>query len=231
MFDSYSDGMCCSYGNGSYALTDGITGIVLANGASFGASESTVFCVPAGGGLPIELTYFEATAKEDAVQLEWETAMEENNEYFQIERSIDGKNWENVLKVAGQGDSNTDQYYNEIDENPFAGVSYYRLMQVDFDGAFTYSDVQVVEMEARTINTEINVFPVPANDFITLETNQDLDQADVRILNSMGIALNVNALNKSNNSIRFDISQLQMGVYFLSIAQDGEVTTKKFFVQ
>lgn len=94
--------------------------------------------------LPIELLYFKANLSGNIVWLEWKTKSEQNNDYFYVQRSNDGVTWENVAWIDGAGNSNVELTYYTEDRTPFLGVSYYRLQQVDFDGNFSYSQVEVI---------------------------------------------------------------------------------------
>ncbi len=86
-----------------------------------------------GSGLPIELVSFNAEAKNGRVELEWTTATETNNDFFTIERSADGQNFETLATVKGAGNSMAMREYFAEDAHPFSGVSYYRLRQTDLD--------------------------------------------------------------------------------------------------
>ncbi len=94
--------------------------------------------------LPIELLDFSAELSEGIVNLDWSTASEEGNDYFWIQRSVDGYNWENLIWHDGAGNSNTLIDYHDEDRNPLLGLSYYRLKQVDMNGAHSYSETRVV---------------------------------------------------------------------------------------
>lgn len=99
--------------------------------------------------LPIELLSFNATPVNDAVQLTWSTASEKDNDFFTVERSIDGENWENVLFVEGAGTSIHRIDYASADLRPYKGLSYYRLKQTDFDGQFTHSSAVAVYVNSE----------------------------------------------------------------------------------
>jgi len=94
--------------------------------------------------LPIELLNFEATLMNGYVDITWQTGSELNNDYFDIQRSEDGINWESVAIVNGADNSSFLLSYAVEDRQPLLGLSYYRLQQVDNDGAFTNSDVRVI---------------------------------------------------------------------------------------
>ena len=85
--------------------------------------------------LPIELTNFDTNCEGDKVNLGWSTETEINNDYFTVERSRDGINFEAIATINGAGNSIATINYNWTDDNPLSGTSYYRLKQTDFDGA------------------------------------------------------------------------------------------------
>lgn len=113
--------------------------------------------------LPIKLISFTAKEDGDRVKLDWVTASEENNDYFTVERSKDGLNFESVLNKPGAGNSNSNLYYSDYDNNPYTGLSYYRLKQTDFNGAFTYSPIEAVEFKGNKPTFDFTVFPNPAS--------------------------------------------------------------------
>ncbi len=84
--------------------------------------------------LPIELISFKAKPTKDKVQITWSTASEINNNYFSIEKSIDGYNYQEIGQVSGAGNSSQTLNYSFFDDNPFHGVAYYRLSQTDYNG-------------------------------------------------------------------------------------------------
>lgn len=99
-----------------------------------------------GGVLPVKLVSFEANSNGERIDINWATVTEINNNFFTIEKSKDLKNWEVVSNVSGAGNSNTTIEYFEVDYSPYQGVSYYRLKQTDYDGAFSYSNVVPVNI-------------------------------------------------------------------------------------
>ena len=94
--------------------------------------------------LPVELMSFEATLNVDVVDITWTTASEIDNDYFLVQRSQDGFNWETIEQVDGANNSSIAIDYSAQDREPLMGLSYYRLKQVDNNGAFEYSDIRVV---------------------------------------------------------------------------------------
>ncbi len=142
----------------------GVAGTVTANGTF---NEFGPFTFGSGNGnniLPIELTDFEAGLVGDIVELTWETASEYNNDYFTVERSADGLNFNPIGTVEATGNSQTASLYNMIDQAPLYGLSYYRLKQTDLDGKFEYTAVVTIRNDVRLTDQpiEIKVYPNPA---------------------------------------------------------------------
>lgn len=93
------------------------------------------------GVLPIKLVDFSSEVKESGVKLNWQTAQEINNQYFDLLRSVDGKNFTSIARINGAGNSTESKYYSYMDYAPQKGTNYYQLKQVDFDGKSTLSNV------------------------------------------------------------------------------------------
>jgi len=115
--------------------------------------DVTITAGGACGILPIELVKFETIPENNSVKVKWETNSEVNNDYFTIEKSNDGTQFLPVGTVHGAGTSSATLSYSFVDDQPYQGINYYRLKQVDYDGQFTYSktiSVNVSEGDAVT---------------------------------------------------------------------------------
>jgi hypothetical protein len=95
--------------------------------------------------LPIELKDFSALCKDKQITISWATITENNNDYFTLERSIDGFNWAEIAAVDGAGTVSTPSFY-EYKDYDFTkdAVNYYRLKQTDFNGLFEYFQIVYV---------------------------------------------------------------------------------------
>jgi len=140
-------------------LTVGNSTVLFGNGTIYVGGEHNL---PEGsnvniinGVLPISLIKFDVKQKNELIELQWSTATEINNNYFTLERSIDGNNWEILAYVEGAGDSNYQIDYDYTDEYPYHGISYYRLKQTDFDGKFEYFTPVAVNNQKVTETVEI----------------------------------------------------------------------------
>lgn len=142
------------------ALNSGSTGDFAVWNANGGAAtlQSNTSCAFDPTILPIELLVFSAKAIDSQVLLNWSTATELNNDYFTIERSVDGTNWEVVDFVTGQGTTAQQSNYELMDKRPFLGLSYYRLKQTDYDGDYSYSSIAAVTVsgEPRKLMKVVN---------------------------------------------------------------------------
>lgn len=97
--------------------------------------------------LPIELSTFTAAARDGKVFLNWTTDSELNNDFFQVQRSSDGTEFESIARIAGAGTTQQEHTYQAIDGSPYPGRSYYRLVQTDFDGTRTFSWIVAVDLD------------------------------------------------------------------------------------
>jgi autotransporter-associated beta strand protein len=105
--------------------------------------------------LPIELIDFNAFTEIDKTTIEWISATETNNDFFTLERSIDGINWVTIKKVDGAGSSNNLREYLVVDFENLEGIIYYRLKQTDFDGNYSYSKVITIEKQPKFSNQNV----------------------------------------------------------------------------
>jgi hypothetical protein len=196
------------------------------NSAVGGAFELSVHNPSAA--LPVDLVRFTANALEDEVVLDWSTASEENNAYFLVEHSTDGQDFTPIAEVKGHGTTTTFQQYTYKHTAPFYGANYYRLKQVDLDGAFEYS--QVVVAQIRLIEDQFTLFPNPGytSDVLTLRWSEDLskERLEVAITDALGRNIYrqqvVDGVSRET-TIRCAEVNLDAGIYFLQLSTDKQV--------
>ena len=177
--------------------------------------------------LPIELVSFNATLQSDKrVKLDWTTINEVNNDFFTVEKSIDAKNWEKVNSTSGAGNSITTINYVDFDNQPFKGVSYYRLKQTDFNGDYVYSEIRVIELKKEL---ELRVYPNPATESFTVELSL-LEDAEIKITNELGQIIKTKKLNDFNR-ITFDSSSMSSGIYFIQVISNDSVFLEKIIIE
>jgi hypothetical protein len=175
--------------------------------------------------LPVELLSFTGKNLDDKNLLEWATLTETNNDYFIIEKSKDGNDFEVLKQVDGAGNSNTVLFYNETDDTPFNPVTYYKLKQVDFEGSYTYSDIISV---FSTLQSEqpvfINLYPNPAATLVNLDIYSPSEsEINVEIYDYLGMVIlsEKRQIMKGNNTLAFDISKLADGIFYSRVFING----------
>lgn len=187
----------------------------LANNLRFTFGTANVNLSP----LPVEISYFGARELPDGqLVLEWNTESELNCERFDIMRSIDGKTWEKVGSQMGQGTSSRPMEYQWNDGAPCAGVSYYRLEEVDFDGQRQFSEI--VKLDRKFIFNPYG-YPNPSASKLFVNNAGEL----VRIVDLVGqdVTALVPIVAGLPGKLTLDVSSLPTGRYFV-------ITTKGQFV-
>lgn len=117
--------------------------------------------------LPIKLFGLRVSKTINGAELRWSTTSETNNDYFEPERSADGKIFSPVGRVKGSGTSSQLQNYSFLDKTPLRGYNYYRIKQTDFDGKSSYTHTVAINFDYS--EQSIMVFPNPASNEITVK--------------------------------------------------------------
>lgn len=162
--------------------------------------------------VPIELLSFTATAQDQHTLLQWATASELNNAYFQVERSLDGKSFLPIGKVAGAGTTASVQQYRHIDESPAKGTNYYRLKQLDFDGQYEYS--QIINLEFETSKEAfIRIYPKPTTDLLNIQISDNEQIERVMLFDAYGKMI----WQRQAVKPQISLANLSKGIYFLQV--------------
>ena len=165
--------------------------------------------------LPIELLTFNAQTIDREIKLEWITASEINNDFFTLERSLDGRVFHEIATIPGKGTSSEINNYNYFDQNPITGLNYYRLKQTDYDGTFSYSEVEYAEIKNKKT---IWVYPSQVTNIVTIEKSRNIEEALSLNLHDMGgKILYSNTISDGEFKTEISLSDLTPGVYFISI--------------
>lgn len=191
------------------------------NGSSFSTFSGKTGIVA----LPVELVRFEGEIEEGFVQLSWETSSEINNDYFVIEKSFDGVSFNEVGKVHGNGNSTvTNQYYFTDFSNK--GTAFYRLKQIDFDGAFEYSSI--IKVTSLNNPKELIVFPNPMTRG-QLMTISFKEANEVRLFDSNGSIVYMKNIGMGNH-VFFSTSSLAPGNYIAQVISGSDIQFSQFLV-
>ena len=187
-----------------------------------------------GAVLPVQLVNFSVIKDGKKVKLQWSTASEQNNDRFEVEKSIDGSVWKNIATVKGMGTSSQAQHYNSYDASPASGINYYRLKQVDVDGRSNISDIRSIRFNEAS-KAIISVSPNPVRGVV----NFKLD--NISASNLVAVFSDVNGTilyqqkykNVQANTInKLNLSQPPAaGVYILKLQADGLSESIRVVVQ
>ena len=181
--------------------------------------------------LPVEFASFKGAAIQNTVKLSWATAMEKNNNKFVVERSLDGKVFSKVGEVKGAGNSSTKLNYTFTDTRPAAGVNYYRLQQVDFDGTTSYSNTIAVELAVGQagLAAKPTLYPTAATDAVNIYASGLKGKVAISVVDATGKL--VKQLNSAaEQEVQLPVQDLKSGVYFVSLS-DGERSETLRFVK
>lgn len=110
--------------------------------------------------LPVDFLSFKAKALNGNAILSWSTATEKDADYFDVQKSIDGKYFTSIGKVKAFGNSSVTKEYNFVDANIGVGVRYYRIKEVDFNGEYIETGIMIVK---QSFNSVVSLFPNPVN--------------------------------------------------------------------
>lgn len=192
-----------------------------------------------GTPLPVELTTFTAAVIDQTVELNWETATEVNNYGFEVERSekskVKSENWRKIGFINGHGNSNSPKYYSYKDiETNFSGKYLYRLKQIDFDGAFEYTDVLEVNLGSPNKFELTQNYPNPFNPVTNIQFNlPEESRVRLSIFNVLGEEV-VELLNESISAgfhnVKFDGTKFNSGIYFYKLEADDFMQIKKMML-
>jgi len=204
-----------------------ITGRLLSTCGAISIDNSICLIQNPGYPLPIELISFTDHCLSQNTVLRWSTASERNNDYFSLEKTLDGISWQIVATVDGAGNSNSMVNYSVVDDELNNSLSYYRLKQTDFDGVFEYSDI-IAHYSCLPLALELFIYPNPTSTHINIQLPA-ITTEKIEILNLSGKI--VQEFKTENIKFQNDIHFLENGIYTLRCNFDGEVINKRFIVQ
>ncbi|MEO8719511.1 MAG: T9SS type A sorting domain-containing protein [Ginsengibacter sp.] len=189
-------------------------------GNDFAMDDVSLSLCPEGAPTPVELVSFTALQTGNAVNLDWSTSQELNNNYFLVERNADGNSgWIALTKVNGAGNSQMVRNYHVVDANPLSGINYYRLKQVDMNGDYQYSRIVNAKIDGQ--RTFVSVLANPFHNNLSINfVNANIQLVSARLTDITGKQVASEQWSIPNGNSRKDFSNvnnLQQGVYILTI--------------
>ena len=184
---------------------------------------NTTQTIIANTNLPVNIVAFTASLiNNEKVLLNWVTATEINTISFNIQYSTNGKDFETIGNVRAKGKGS---YQYSAPPPPKGGILYYRLEVVDKDGSKTYSEIRKLSI----INYQLSIYPNPAKDFITIESN-NIQQ--IKVVDNTGRTVINKKLETAVSITNMDITGLSKGIYLVQVINtNGEIKTEKLIIQ
>ena len=183
--------------------------------------------------LPVELVYFKTTIHhEGEVELSWQTATEDNNLGFEIQRSPDLQTWKALHFINGHGTTNNFQNYSFVDTRPLPGDNYYRLKQIDFNGKFDFSEVRH-QYVAPGKSANMLIYPNPtAGQFHVQFFNPEKKLVHAKLFDSTGMVIWEKRWDGRNmpKSWKETFNLDQKEIYMMMTQIDDKVETKRISV-
>lgn len=204
-------------------------------------AEYSVSSFSGGGGggtgnnksLPVTLVNFTANLNNSNAVLNWQTVTEINSSYFNVQRSLDGKNFTNIAKINAAGNSSLQLSYTHTDPSVvkmYSGKIYYRLVEADKDGSYRYS--KIISLELPFADKYINILPNPVHDILQIQLNKFEGNTVISIYDIKGKKLQSKEVKLTGNqNIYFNVASLASGIYLLKVSDAVEGKTLRFIKQ
>lgn len=178
--------------------------------------------------LPVSLTSFSGKTEANGIRLNWKTASELNNDHFDVLRSTDGKMFNTLTSVSGNGTTNKVNTYSYLDNAPASGTNYYQLSQVDKDGTATKSATVAVDntlsgQQAFRLNVNGNTLNASFDATTTGTATINITDLSGRSVFSTSLSV-----QKGANNINLTVPTLNSGVYVATLLQNGKSKSVKF---
>ncbi len=193
--------------------------------------DISIYSVPAP--LPVKLTSFTVQQNTKNITCKWETKLEEGIKNYQVERSINGTNFESIGTVNALGNTTNAAFYQYADENAYkqnAANLYYRLKINDDNGKFSYSNIVVVKIGEKQ---SVQLYPNPAKEFVNVQITSSAVNSTIstiQIVDYLGRVVLDKKVAVANGTQSFELntSSLPKANYMVVIKNENEVKTLKF---
>ncbi len=206
---------------------------ITADSASFAANRfSIVF--KAGSTLPVTLTNVKAYQKDKGIQVDWTAEAEMNIARYEVERSVNGQQFDKVTAITAKGNNALTQTYGWFDENANAGNNFYRIKVIEKSGAIKYSPVVKVNIAER--NSGITIFPNPVKgSVIGLQfSNMEKGRYSVMLYNDLGQKIYATGIDHTGRTGTYTIASgrlISKGTYTLQITKGDTTMTERVIAE
>jgi hypothetical protein len=215
-----NNALTTTYGTISYAFNP--MTVFGTNTPYFGFTASTgglnnqqTYCLP-NVLLPVEIISFTALCDEQSVKIQWTSASEHQNAFYQLERSFDGITYDEIAMVTGAINSNEILDYSVIDAEKYSGNRYYRLSQTDLDGQRKMIGQPLV-LSCEFDQTIVSLYPNPANDLLTISRNPEILNLEIQIIDLNGKLITHQILENDLLEAKINLNDISQGVYIVNV--------------
>lgn len=193
-------------------------------------SSNTVTVTVEENALPVELLSFTGNQQNESISLNWKTSTEVNNDYFTLEHSIDGYDFEFLTEIDGKGNSTITNDYRFAHLDPTVGTNYYRLSQTDFDGTTKVEDVIAVDFKTGQVVATVTPNPIRQNEINLNYISPQSSAIDIEVIDMTGKVLIQTTVSvvEGGNNIQLPAENWSAGVYYLRTIQNQTIKTIKF---
>lgn len=175
--------------------------------------------------LPVTLVSFKGIVENTQINLDWSTTSELNSDRFEMEHSLNGKEWNLIGSVSAAKESKSRLDYHFVHTNPSEGNNYYRLKMIDIDETFAFSSIRNVIFE----NINLEIFPNPVADQLTIRTGNWAGVNNIHLLDLAGTKV-YDSGKAPVQSV--NVTNMKQGIYILKIGKtDGSWATQKIMVE
>lgn len=170
--------------------------------------------------LPVTWSHFDVAKANEHVKLKWGTSVEINNSHFEVQKSVDGANWEVINTQQGKGTYEGSSEYSFMDKNPALGINYYRIRQEDYNGEESFSIQRDIVFIGENELVGSQIFPNPTSEStINIELPFNTESVDVKVTTLLGAEILNTQISTEIGSL--DVSELSEGIY-LVVLQKGK---------
>ena len=220
--------------SGAYPIVGAYTEDENAAGGATMSAAGSAYVFSTGVVLPVQLLYFNVYRENNnLVRCEWSTASEINNDYFAIEGSKDGTTFERIGMMQGAGNSSITLNYVFYDHEPYSGLSYYRLRQVDYNGQYKYSPIRQVYMVYKDTFELITIYPNPSSEYIHYTiASEERGMVTVKVMDVLGreVISTEEVIEGGVTTKKLNTISLANGSYLLQISTKTQKKVQKQFV-
>jgi hypothetical protein len=179
--------------------------------------------------MPVKLARFNADLLIDHISLSWITTDEAGSSYFDIERSMDAREFVQLARIQAKGNSSVSQQYAFVDNKPLGGNNYYRLRMVDLDGSFEYSRVVAVDNGPNSVAFQLLGNPASNREIRFILKNQDPSQ--ISLFDLTGKSVQFSLSQSGNEFVLRPSGNFPSGLFVLSLQRgNASAVAKKVLI-